>query len=235
MRKITVAIIAILVGAVVVIAGQSWLEKQKWYEGVAKIDEWAISEGNEYDGGIGDLLIGNKDAKVKIIEYADFQCSACALTFPYLHEVVEEFGDEVAYVYRTYAINYHQNATAAATAAVAAYKQGYFEDFALEIFAKQDEWFYSEGEERDKQFESYFMKASGDHGNIDQYREDLKSKAIKDKIAVDHELATRLKLTGTPLIYINKEKFELESTKESEIKQKFKNRINAALEAANKE
>jgi protein-disulfide isomerase len=226
MRKIAVAVIAILVAGIVFIAGQSYIEKQKWLEGVNKIDEWSIIEGNEYNSGLGDIVIG---------EYADFQCSACAITFPYIHEVIKEYGDEVAYTYRIYTLSYHSNATAAATAALAASKQGYFEDFALMLFDKQDDWFYSEGEQRDKQFESYLENVSDGHANMDKYREDLKSKDIKDKIALDHELAVRSNLTGTPLIFINKERFDVTSSKESEFKKELKSRIDAAIEAANKE
>ena len=229
MRKTTVIIISLLVAAILFFAGNAYIQKNAWSEGVAKLDEWSIVEGNEYNGGIGDIVIGNKDAKVKIIEYADFQCSACATTFPYVHDVVKEYGDKIAYVYRTYAINYHQNATAAASAAIAAYKQGYFEEFAKTIFREQNNWFYSEGKERDEQFESYFNAASEGKGNIEKYREDLRSTDTKNKLAVDREFAVRVKLDATPLIYINKQKFDVESAKESEFKASFKNRIEEAL------
>jgi protein-disulfide isomerase len=232
MRKTTAIIIGILVAAIVAIAGNAYLQKKAWTDEVAKFSEWEIQEPNEYNGQIGDIVIGNKDAKVRVIEYADFQCSACATTFPYIHDVVEEYGDSIAYVYRNYAINYHQNATAAATAALAANNQGYFSEYAKVIFAAQNDWFYSEGEQRDKQFENYFNTATNNKGDIEKYRADLKSQAIKNKLAVDREFANRVNLSATPLIYINKEKFDVESAKESEFKQALKNRINAALKEA---
>ena len=234
MRKITVFVISLLVAGIVFVAGNAYIQKKAWSEGVAKLDEWSIIEGNEFNGGIGDIVIGNKDAKVKIIEYADFQCSACATTFPYIHEVVKEYGDQIAYVYRNYAINYHQNATAAASAAVAAYKQGYFEDFAQVIFLQQNDWFYSEGEKRDKQFEEYFTAATEGKGDLEKFRADIKSSDVRNKLAVDREFAIRVNLNATPLIYINKEKFDVTSSKESEFKSSFKARINAALEDAEK-
>lgn len=232
MRKITAIIIGLLVAVVVFIAGQSYFKNKAWTDGVAKLDEWSIIEGNDFDGGIGDIVLGNKDAKVKVIEYADFQCSACALTFPYIHEVVGEYGDQIAYIYRTYAINYHQNATAAATAAVAAHKQGFFEEYASLIFEKQDEWFYSEGSDRDNKFENYFTTATEGKGDLEKFKTDLKSSSIKDKLAVDREFANRVNLTATPLIYINKEKFDVESSKESEFKTSLRDRIDAALKDA---
>ena len=234
MRKTTVIIIGVLVAAIVAVAGNAYIQKKAWSDGVAKLNEWEIQEGNEYNGGIGDIVIGNKDAKVKIFEYADFQCSACATTFPYIHDVIKEYGDQVAYVYRTYAINYHNNATAAASSAIAASNQGFFEEYAKLLFEKQDEWFYSEGKNRDKQFESYFETSTEGKGDVEKYREDIKSTAVKNKIAVDRDFAIRIDLKATPLIYINKEKFDVESAKESEFKSSFKARIDAALEDAEK-
>ena len=229
MRKITAIIIGLLVAAIVFVAGQSYFNNQAWTDGVKNLDEWSIIEGNEYNGNIGDIVLGNKDAKVRIIEYADFQCSACAITFPYIHDVVKEYGDQIAYIYRSYAIGYHQNATAAATSVLAAHNQGYFEEYAKLMFEKQDEWFYSEGEARDQQFEDYFNTATEGKGDVEKYKEDLKSTSIKDKLKLDRELANRVKLSATPLIYINKEKFDVNSSKESEFKQEFRDRINAAL------
>ena len=229
MRKTTGIIISLLVIAIFAVAGNAYLQKKAWSDGVAKLDDWSFVAGNEYNGGIDDIVIGNKDAKVKVIEYADFQCSACALTFPYIHEVVKEYGDQIAYIYRNYAIQYHGNATAAATAAYAANSQGYFEEFAEILFDKQNDWFYSEGETRDKQFESYFLKASEEKGDLEKYKNDLKSSSIKNKLAMDREFAVRENLTGTPLIFINKEKFDVTSSKESEFKKEFKARIDAAL------
>lgn len=232
MRKTSGIIIGLLVAAIVVVAGNAYLQKKAWSDGVAKLDAWSIIEGNEYNGNISDVVIGSKDSKVTIIEYADFQCSACALTFPYIHDVVKEYGDQITYIYRNYAIQYHSNATAAATAAYAANNQGYFEEYADLLFKNQDDWFYSEGEKRDKQYEEYFKEASEGKGDVEKYKADLKSSAIKNKLAMDRELAVRVNLTATPLIFINKEKFDVISSKEDDFKKDFKARIEKVLKEA---
>ena len=230
MRKITAVIIGLLIAVIVFVAGNAYIQNRAWSDGVAKLDEWSAIEGNEYNGGIGDIVIGNKDAKVKVIEYADFQCSACAITFPYIHEAIKDYKpEEVAFIFRIYTLSYHKNATAAATAAIAAHEQGFFEEFAETLFKTQDDWYESEGEERDKQFEEYFVQVAGDKGDIDRYHADLKKSGIKNKLSVDRELATRVNLTGTPLVFVNKEKFEFSSTKESEFKKLLTDRIDAAL------
>ena len=147
---------------------------------------------------------------------------------------MKEYGDKIAYIYRNYSINYHQNSTAAASAAVAAHNQGYFENFAKILFQQQDDWFYSEGAERDKQFEDYFTSATDGKGDIEKFRQDIKSSNTRDKLAVDREFAVRVNLSATPLIYINKEKYDVTSAKESEFKKAFRARIDAALEDAEK-
>lgn len=147
---------------------------------------------------------------------------------------MKEYGDQVAYIYRNYSLQYHSSSVAAATAALATNNQGYFEKFAEEMFKNQSEWFYSEGQTRDNQFEKYFKVASENKGDIEKYRTDLKSSDIKNKLAVDREFATRLNLSATPLVYINKEKFDMTSVKESEFKENFRNRIDAALKEAEK-
>ena len=224
--KIIIAAVALLVVGGIVAAIVSSAQKSTE---MGNFDEWSIIEGNDLDGGIGDHVMGNKDAKVKIIEYADFQCSACATTYPYIHEVIDEYKDQVAYIFRTYVINYHQNGTAAATAATAAGLQDYFDEYATIMFANQNEWYDATGTERDGLFASYLDQASNGAADMDRYKSDLKSSAIKDKISFDRALAVRVNLSATPLIFINGEKYEVASSKESEFKADFKAKIEAAL------
>ncbi|HLD61609.1 MAG TPA: thioredoxin domain-containing protein, partial [Patescibacteria group bacterium] len=58
-----------------------------------------------------DWIKGNKDAKVTIIEYSDFQCPACASAYPIMKKAVQEFGDKIRFAYRHFPlIQIHQNA-----------------------------------------------------------------------------------------------------------------------------
>ena len=225
--KIGIAVVAVAVLAVfgAIISGNSAREK-----GISGYSEWEYIEGNEYNGNIADHYIGNKDAKVKVIEYADYQCSACAIVYPYLHEVVEEYGDKIALIFRTYVLSYHQNGTAAATAANAAGLQGYWEEYANLLFVNQNEWAESEGTDRDDLLSGYLETASEGKADLEKFREDMKSSAIKDKISFDRSLGNRINLSATPTIFINKEKYDIKSTKESEIKASLKEMIDAALE-----
>lgn len=60
---------------------------------------------------------GNKDAKVVMVTYADFECPFCGKFHPTSQQVLKDLGDKVALVYRHYPLDFHPNAQKAAEAA----------------------------------------------------------------------------------------------------------------------
>ncbi len=72
--------------------------------------------------------LGAADAKVAIVEFLDFQCPACRVSVPLLHVFIDEFDGEVVLYYKQFPIEGHRNAALAAMAAVAAYKQGKYQE-----------------------------------------------------------------------------------------------------------
>lgn len=63
-----------------------------------------------------DHIRGNQDAKIVLIEYSDFECPFCARFHPTMETIKEEFGDDVAWVFRHYPLSFHPNAQKAAEA-----------------------------------------------------------------------------------------------------------------------
>src|SRR3990167_7717111 len=47
-----------------------------------------------------DWIKGNKESKVIITEYSDFQCPACASYYGLVKQIHKDFGDNLAIVYR---------------------------------------------------------------------------------------------------------------------------------------
>jgi len=71
-----------------------------------------------------DHILGNPSAKVVIVEYADLECPFCKEFSPVLQEAEQSFGGQVALVYRTYPLSFHQNAEKEAEAQECAAAQG---------------------------------------------------------------------------------------------------------------
>jgi len=54
-----------------------------------------------------DHIRGNKDAKVSVIEYSDFECPFCKRFHPTTKQIIENYGGKVNLVYRHYPLDFH--------------------------------------------------------------------------------------------------------------------------------
>lgn len=80
---------------------------------------------------------GNKNAKVQLVEYSDFQCPFCERAYPTLQQVLKEYGDKVSLEYRHYPLSFHPFAQKAAEASECAGEQGKFWEFHDKNFENQ--------------------------------------------------------------------------------------------------
>lgn len=162
-----------------------------------------IIEANKDNGNIGDHVKGDPDAPVLIFEYADYQCPGCASINPKVNKAIEKADGKLAIVYRSYLLAYHQNGTAAASAAEAAGLQGYWKEYANKLFAEQAEWEGATGSERSALFEKYFDEVSNGKGDMDKFREDLGSDEVSKKISFDMGVGKRVDIQATPAFYVD--------------------------------
>ena len=221
--------ISALVIAFLSLCFYSFNQNQAYDQWIASLDRSKYIEKDERNGNIGDNFEVAKDAKVMIIEYADYQCPGCATTFPFLSEVVKEYKGKVGLIFRSFILSYHKNGTAAAYAANAAALQGYWQPFATLLFKNQSEWEDLNAEKRDEKFKTYFKEATNKKGNTEQFFKDMNSEAVKKKVKSDMAVARLVKISETPTIFVNGQKFSTNSVNEADFKKNLKNLIDEEL------
>ncbi|MBQ3430918.1 thioredoxin domain-containing protein [Candidatus Saccharibacteria bacterium] len=169
---------------------------------LSKYDITSIIPANEDNGGIADHVKGSSDAPVTIYEYADYQCSGCANFNPWAKELLKEYDGKLRIVFRSFPLtNIHPNAIAASSAVEAAGLQGYWEEYGDLLFSNQAEWFYATGAKRNDYFVSYFEEVSDGKGDVEQFRSDMASDAVKKKVNFDDTIAKSLNISATPAFF----------------------------------
>ena len=196
-----VAIVAVV--AVIVIGAFTVIDGNNKATDFNKYDFYSVIEGDSSNGGIGDHVKGDADAPVLIFEYADYQCPGCASINPYVNKAVEKLNGKLGVVYRSFLLSYHQNGTAAASAAEAAGLQGYWKPYADKLFSEQAEWEYASAGERTALFDKYFEEVTDGKGDLDKFNKDIASDEVSKKISFDMGIGKRIDVSGTPAFYID--------------------------------
>ena len=158
-----------------------------------------------------DHVRGKRDSKVLVIEYADPQCPGCATMMPKMDAIYEKYKDKVAFVYRHYPITGHQNAVSAAVAIEAAGKQGYFWEMLSAVFENRSDWIYESGSDLADAYVDIFENVAGKKGNSEQFRNDLNSVALKNKVNNDKKLGQEDEISATPTVIVNGEQVDFYS------------------------
>lgn len=194
------------------------LHKQSQAPAVDAYDLNSVIQGNDDNGGIADHIEGDPNAPLKIFEYSDYQCSGCASVVDKVGDLIEKYKGKVAVVHRTYVLSYHSNGVAAASATEAAALQGYWKKYGDYLFEKQEEWFYSNSDQRTEQFTEYFKTITDGKGDIEKFLSDMASENVKKKVNFDIALAKRAstisEIQYTPAFFINGEFIDWASNKD---------------------
>ncbi len=187
----------------IIILGALILTKQDNNVDVSNINEnKAVTKKSESE--IADHIFGNKDSKVTLIEYGDFQCPGCGGLHPNLKPVVEANKENITFIFRNFPLSsIHPNALAAASAAEAAGLQDKYWEMHDLLFENQNEWSETKLDERTKVFEGY---AEGLGLDIKKFREDIESKQVSQKIKRDQALGKKAGAESTPTLILNGKK-----------------------------
>lgn len=142
--------------------------------------------------------LGPDSASVKIIEFGDFQCPACALAAPELRRAEEKNRNQVQVIYRHFPLPSHNNAVISAISSEAAGEQNKFWEMYDLLYSRQQEW--SAANNPEDIFVGYADSIGLDEN---RFRNDLKSDRLKSRIESDKTYANSLGVNQTPTFYIN--------------------------------
>lgn len=141
-----------------------------------------------------DPSFGDKNAKVQIIEFGCFKCPYTKRAAPFVKKIMEEYGEEVYFVYRDFPISdRHLGSEEASEAAQCAYEQGKYWDYYFKLFESQEQ----SGKE-------FYIKLAGENNlNLSQFENCLEIKKYKEEVAKDLQDGLSAGIYGTPTFFIN--------------------------------
>lgn len=142
---------------------------------------------------------GKVDAPVQIVEFLDFECSACAQFAEQVQSIrkkAEKGGSlegEVRYVVRMNPLDMHPQAQLAAQAAIAASLQGKYWPYHDLLFENQ----------ADLGREQLLKMAKMVKLDMKKFKQDLDSEAVKEAVDRDIALAKKVVAPATPSFFVN--------------------------------
>lgn len=137
---------------------------------------------------------GNPDAKVTMVEFSDFQCPFCKRVLPVIEKILEEY--DIAFYYRHFPLNIHENSFNAALASACANEQGKFWDYHDILFKNQNAL-------NVENLKTYAQEIGLDEI---QFNNCLDSEKFKQEIKKNIIDGKALGIDGTPTFFINGKK-----------------------------
>ena len=158
-----------------------------------KVEESVLLEGALLSTQSGEV-------RVTVVNFSDMQCPACKAAHGILKEL--ERKDGVRYVIRHFPLMGHKYATNGAKAVEAARQMGKGWEMMNLLFEEQEKWSAVSPREIDTKLVTYAV----DLGLAkSEFETRFKSDETAQVVANDKALGDRLRLSGTPTVYVNGE------------------------------
>jgi Na+/H+ antiporter NhaA len=141
-----------------------------------------------------DHIRGPESAPVTLVEYGDYECPYCGQAEVVIRELLDQFGDELRYVWRHLPLNdVHAHTQMAAEASEAAGAQGAFWPMHDRLLASQDE------------LEVDDLRRTAEELGLDGERfwDDLRQRRFAERVGEDVASADESGVAGTPSFFIN--------------------------------
>lgn len=188
--KITIGVI---LGSVILIVGVVGFISMVEKPDIVDVQEIVRESGN---------VKGAQDSGIVVVEFSDFLCPACKVAAGEIQRFMDDYPDQVKFIFRHMPLPQHQNAKFAAFAAEAAGKQEKFWQVHDWLFENQDMW------EEAQVTGEYFFEQFGEKFELekDKFVQDYKSDEIRGLVTQDLDDAAQFGINSTPTFFINGKK-----------------------------
>ena len=167
-----------------------------------------------------DIQTGPANAKVTLVEYADFQCPACDAYNPIVDDIMIAYKGKLNYVYRFFPLTtIHPNAQIGAQAGWAALQQKKFFEMRDVLYQNQNSW--ADVSDPKPTFIQYAQKLGMDEN---KFKADMTSSAAEKAVADEVTMGNADGVNSTPTFFINSNLIQNPSTEAD-----FKKLIDAQL------
>lgn len=146
-----------------------------------------------------DAILGSHEAKVKIVEFFDYECPFCREVQPTLDKIREKYPTDVAIIYRHFPLPVHSTAYSSAVAVECANRQGKFEVYHKALFGLQG---ISVG------LDWVGLAQTVGVTDMGGYRECVEQEIPFEEINADTRLAKSLGIDAIPTLIINGKLFQ---------------------------
>ncbi len=147
--------------------------------------------------------VGPSDAKVVVHMYEDFECPACAASYPIVKQVIEAYKDRIRFVWKDFPLeSIHPVARPSANAARCAQVQGKFWEFQDQLFQLRS-WVTASNKT------DAFVTLAKNVAGLDQnaFKSCVDSKAQDGLVAADIREGFANNVNATPTFFVNQHRY----------------------------
>ncbi len=141
----------------------------------------------------GRPMKGKADAKIKIVEFSDFQCPFCERARADIGKVVAAFPNDVAFYFLQFPLDMHPNAHIAAIASECANRQGKFWEMHDKLFDNQQSL-------SPESIEQFAQQVGLD---MEKYKACKDDPEVAQRVAADQAQGEGAGVEGTPSFFVN--------------------------------
>lgn len=193
MKNKSLILVSLAVLLAIFVAGGYLYNKSQSEKTIALAKEQSLLFERPYS-----MVVGNKDAKVQLVEFFDPACQTCAQMHPYVKEILKKYNGDVKLVLR-YA-PFHKNSNYAVKMLLGAKEQGKFMETLEFMFATQKYWIEHHVVQHNRLWNLLSNVKGLDMEKLAVYMNNPKGDEIINQDLLD---AKKLKQTKTPGYIVN--------------------------------